>query len=293
MTRDDVALVGVVVLVVGMHRAGAADDLLVAAVAACHVDPDRDRLFSLVGDDDALSHAAGSLDGCVHGRERGSAAVRRSAALGCFRAFAAAAARRRRRPSGGARRPVRRGAPRGCGRLGGRARCARARLAPALLRRQLLLGLGGGVAAPPRRPPPRRGLLLGLGCVARRAAALVRLLLVCGPAPRRRAPAGPAVRIVLVLVSASAISRSIRSYKSGVILSVVPAVGGADLALTFAPSAPGEVALGAAEARRVVQFAGCVGEAQAEQLFATAPPRAWRARCPRGLSARLPSSPSP
>src|SRR6185312_2399782 len=66
----DVALVGVVVLVVRVHRARAADDLLVAAVAPRDVDPHRDRLLGLVGDDDALADAARTFDRRVHGRQR-------------------------------------------------------------------------------------------------------------------------------------------------------------------------------------------------------------------------------
>src|SRR5580700_3563150 len=53
-----------------MHGARAAHDLLVTAVPARDVDADGDRLGSLVGDDDALAHPAGALDGSVHGRER-------------------------------------------------------------------------------------------------------------------------------------------------------------------------------------------------------------------------------
>src|SRR4029079_7358506 len=86
----DVALVGVVVLVMRVHGARAAHDLLVAAVAPRDFDPDRDRLGGLVGDDDALAYAALALDRRVHRRER----LRRGrgrAALGRFLAFADAA----------------------------------------------------------------------------------------------------------------------------------------------------------------------------------------------------------
>src|SRR5579884_3278052 len=64
-----VADVRVVGLVVSVQRARRAHDLLVAAVAAGHVDPHRDRLVGLIGDDDAL---AGLLTtGAVLTRSRG------------------------------------------------------------------------------------------------------------------------------------------------------------------------------------------------------------------------------
>src|SRR5919204_4478485 len=50
-----VADVRVVALVVGVQRARGAHDLLVATVAARHVDPHGDRLVRLVGDDHALA----------------------------------------------------------------------------------------------------------------------------------------------------------------------------------------------------------------------------------------------
>src|ERR1700754_2690086 len=53
---DDVALAGLVALVVRVQRARLADDLLVSAVAAGDFDLHRDRLVALVGDDDALPH---------------------------------------------------------------------------------------------------------------------------------------------------------------------------------------------------------------------------------------------
>src|SRR5262245_46273841 len=53
---DDVALAGLVALVVRVQPARAADDLLVGPVPAGDFDPHRDRLVALVGDDDALAH---------------------------------------------------------------------------------------------------------------------------------------------------------------------------------------------------------------------------------------------
>src|SRR6478609_5809841 len=66
----DVTLVRVVVLVVCVHGARAAHDLLVAAVAPRDFDAHGDRLLGLVRDDDALAYAALALDRCMHGRER-------------------------------------------------------------------------------------------------------------------------------------------------------------------------------------------------------------------------------
>src|SRR6185312_10136144 len=61
-------------------------DLLVAAMAARDVDSHGDRLLGLVGDDDALAHAAAALDWRVDGRQR--LGRRRSRpALGGFGAF--------------------------------------------------------------------------------------------------------------------------------------------------------------------------------------------------------------
>src|SRR5829696_3061994 len=52
---NDVALAGLVALIVRVQRPRAAHDLLVGGVAADDVDPHRDRLLALVGDDDALA----------------------------------------------------------------------------------------------------------------------------------------------------------------------------------------------------------------------------------------------
>src|SRR3954462_7280607 len=52
----EVALVGVVALVVGVHGARGAHDLAVAPMALGDVDADRDRLVRLVGDDLAEAH---------------------------------------------------------------------------------------------------------------------------------------------------------------------------------------------------------------------------------------------
>src|SRR4051794_16970163 len=51
----DVALAGLVLLVVRAQGARAADDLLVGRMAAGDIDSHRDRLLRLVGDDDALA----------------------------------------------------------------------------------------------------------------------------------------------------------------------------------------------------------------------------------------------
>src|SRR5204863_7454620 len=56
----DVALVGVVALVVGVQRRGAAHDLLVAAMALGDVDAKSDRLVGLVRDDLALTDLRGA-----------------------------------------------------------------------------------------------------------------------------------------------------------------------------------------------------------------------------------------
>src|SRR5262249_20963257 len=53
---DDIALAGLVALVVSVQRARAADDLLVSRVTAGDVDADGDRLVALAGDDDALAN---------------------------------------------------------------------------------------------------------------------------------------------------------------------------------------------------------------------------------------------
>src|SRR6201994_4209263 len=55
----DVALAGLVALVVRVQRARAADDLLVGRVPAGDVDADGDRLVAFVGDDDALAFLGG------------------------------------------------------------------------------------------------------------------------------------------------------------------------------------------------------------------------------------------
>src|SRR5271166_836176 len=138
----DIPLVGVVVLVVGVHGARAADDLLVAAVAAGHVDPDRDRLLRLVGDDHALANPAGALHGGVD-RSKRLGGWSGGAALGGLRPFAESA--------GPAPERLLAALLHALGvallRRAGRARLLRPRasLAPAaLLRRELLDGLSGG-----------------------------------------------------------------------------------------------------------------------------------------------------
>ena len=55
---DRVPLAGLVLLVVGVQRAGRADHAAVDPVPADPVDPDRDRLVALVRDDDPLSDLA-------------------------------------------------------------------------------------------------------------------------------------------------------------------------------------------------------------------------------------------
>src|SRR5215210_5794956 len=55
---DDIALVGLVRLVVGVQRAGLAHDLPVHLVASDAVDPHGDRLVRLARDDDSLARLA-------------------------------------------------------------------------------------------------------------------------------------------------------------------------------------------------------------------------------------------
>src|SRR5688572_19362181 len=77
-----VARVRVVVLVVRVQRRRGADDLLVHPVLSGRVDPDRDGLVGLVGDDDALAHlqvALRVLDRGLLGRLRRRARLTRAA----------------------------------------------------------------------------------------------------------------------------------------------------------------------------------------------------------------------
>src|SRR4051794_1869488 len=68
---DEVALVGVVVLVVGVQRRRRADDLLVALMTARGLDAHGDRLVGLVGDDAALAHLGAALGAGDGLRRRG------------------------------------------------------------------------------------------------------------------------------------------------------------------------------------------------------------------------------
>ena len=149
---DDVALVGVVGLVVGVQRRRRAHDLLVPAVPAGGVDADGDRLVGLGGDDGARGAPCGrpSVPARRSGSRPGRARRRRLAPSprSAAAATAAAAFALRAQARSAALLGVRAG---GLGALDVRA-LARARLRGA----RLAAGAWTGSAARARRQRPRR-----------------------------------------------------------------------------------------------------------------------------------------
>ena len=232
---------GVVGLVVRVQRRRAADDLLVAAVTAGGFDPNGDRLVGLVGDDEPLADLR-----AARGRARPAIGLGgpRSARTSGLGLVAAARALR-----GLALALLERSAWRSSGVRGGRLDAsawrawralllARQPAAPASAR------LGGGLVGRQPRGGRRRVLAVGRGRrrrprVPRRAGVCLgrRLLARASPASRRG------------VVSSSAITGSRCRCRAGARWSVL-----------------GRGPCAVAHARGVLQLAGGVLEAQAEEL---------------------------
>ena len=248
---DEVALVGVVALVVGVQRGRRAHDLLVAPVAAGDVDADGDRLVGLVGDDDALAHlrAAGAVLGRVRLAGPGSARAARRLRLRARGSGARAALRLRSRErsasrsSGGAAAP-RLAAP--------AARRARGALALDFSRRLRAAGGCRGAAS----------------SAAGASASAARSSAGASSAAASAAVAAASVRLWSRVLGASRL----------VLVSSCRLIGHVRVDAALARDGQGarEVALGVAQAGGVLQLAGGVLEAQPEEL-APRPSRCARA----------------